>query len=369
MSSCFRNSQMTCLTCHKPHAGESAWQDARGLLTKNGSSQAAPHRWIQSGIAGNRDLHILLCTRRQCGEYATQIVLTDHYIQRQKPLRDPYSHPLLHQNSPDLRAKTRTRRYYPEQLPDRNDKRLYLALAWRPRIRNRSSRRSPFTRNSHYANLHPTNPATSRVGARCIAELEAMRSAIPWFQESISDRSSDDRKTIKALTEALIIFSGSLDQAQQLLKDAVNRPPPDARLLANLGNVYARQGNSMKRNPRLTKPASQSILSWRQSFITFWVWSGKRRREICRGAGTTSIEKAIQNRPDLAESRNNLAKATSGQRQMVSAKPSSNSTQALASSSRSLRKLITVPRCSWSSASDIPRQSPQLREGAIRLAT
>ena len=77
---------------------------------------------------------------RRRGEYATQIVLTDHYIQRQKPLRDLLAP--LPPNS-QSQAKTALALYYPEQLPHANHKRLYLALAEAEDGTNNSSRHAP----------------------------------------------------------------------------------------------------------------------------------------------------------------------------------------------------------------------------------
>ena len=61
------------------------------------------------------------------GEFAVHIVLTDHYIQREKPARDLLAP--LSRRPASSNNKTMLAPYYPEKLRDHSDDQLYMAIA------------------------------------------------------------------------------------------------------------------------------------------------------------------------------------------------------------------------------------------------
>jgi predicted CXXCH cytochrome family protein len=317
MSSCFRNSRMTCLTCHNPH-GES-----HGKMPSESYQKVCQS--CHTGVAHKAALPATeTCTSchmpRRRGEYATQIVLTDHYIQRQRPLKDllaPIPPP-----KPQSQSKNALALYYPEQLPEGSDKQLHMALA------ESESGTDPLPAAEHLqaaiTQFAPNEAGYFAALGEVYSKAGKYADAVPWFQKALQ-HSPNDHKTIEALAEALIA-SGSLDQAQQLLKDAVSHPPPDARLLANLGNVYARQGQLTAAESTLNQAiAADPWLA--QSYIVLGM---VKERQGDLSNAEQLYRKAIQNRPDLAEARNNLAKLLVAQDKYDEAK--FQFTQALASS-------------------------------------
>jgi predicted CXXCH cytochrome family protein len=295
MSSCFRNSQMTCLTCHNPH-GES-----HGKLPAESYQKVCQscHTGVVHKVALPATETCTSCHMpRRRGEYATQIVLTDHYIQRQKPLKNLLA-PLPPPAS-SSRAKSALALYYPEQLPEGNDKQLYVALA------ESEGGTDPLLAAEHLqaaiTQFAPNEAGYFAALGQVYSRAGKYADAILWFQKALQ-RSPNDRKTIEALAEALIA-SGSLDQAQQLLKDAVSHPPTDARLLADLGNVYARKGQFNEAESTL----NQAIATDPELAQSYNVLGMVKEKQGDLSNAEQLYRKAIQNRPNLAEARNNLAK-------------------------------------------------------------
>ena len=294
MSSCFRNSQMTCLTCHNPH-GES-----------HGKVPAASYQKVCQGCHAGVVHKAALPATETCtschmphrrGEYATQIVLTDHYIQRQRPLKDLLA-PLPANHQPQTRNTLAL--YYPEQLPESTDKQLYMALA------ESEGSTDPLPAAEHLqaaiTQFAPAEAGYFAAQGQAYSRAGKYSDAIPWFQKALP-RSPNDRKTIEALAEALIA-SGSLDKAQQLLKDAISHPPQDARLLANLGNVYARQSKFNEAESTL----NQAIAIDPELAQSYNVLGMVKEKQGDLSNAEQLYRKAIQNRPDLVEARNNLGK-------------------------------------------------------------
>ncbi len=294
LSSCFRNSQMTCLTCHNPH-GESHGRQPAETYQKvcQGCHSAVVHKVALPATGTCTSCHM----PRRRGEYATQIVLTDHYIQRQRPLRDLLAP--LPPAGPESSPKSALALYYPEQLPDGADRQLSIALA------ESASATDPLPAAAHLqaaiARFAPNQAGYFAALGQAYSRAGKYSDAIPWLQKAWQLNPAD-HKAIESLAEALIA-QGSLDQAQQLLKDAVSHPPPDARLMANLGNVYARQGQFEQAEAAL----NQAIATDPELAQSYNVLGMVKEKQGDLPNAEQLYRKAIQNRPDLAEARNNLA--------------------------------------------------------------
>src|SRR5262249_37280012 len=124
MSKCFAKSQMTCLTCHDPHV------ESHGEKIERKYVQVCEncHQGVKHTVALPQAETCISChmPKRQ-GEYAIHTILTDHYIQREKPAGDllaPRTEAAAeeHRNEPLVP-------YYPEKLRDAGEDRLYLAIA------------------------------------------------------------------------------------------------------------------------------------------------------------------------------------------------------------------------------------------------
>src|SRR5262249_22504095 len=124
MSACFRNSQMTCLTCHDPH------QPSHGSGTTQRYVKVCQscHETIKHSIAlpeANTCLDCHMPKRRT--EDAVHVTMTDHYIQRLKPDRDLLAP--LSESDNRLLGKVGVALYYPTEIGNVEQGELYLALA------------------------------------------------------------------------------------------------------------------------------------------------------------------------------------------------------------------------------------------------
>ena len=123
-SACFRNSGMTCLTCHDPHV-ETHGQPAQSRYIQVCESCHKSVRHTVALSAGQTCISCHMPKRRS--QYAVHIVLTDHYIQRNKPAGDltaPLDEP---ENMPETNGNLVS--FYPKQLSNGSDDKLYLAAA------------------------------------------------------------------------------------------------------------------------------------------------------------------------------------------------------------------------------------------------
>ena len=85
MSACFRNSQMTCLTCHDPHKQ----YRGPGTTERYVAICESCHQTVKHDVALPQASTCLDChmPKRRTDD-AVHVVMTDHYIQRVKPDRD-----------------------------------------------------------------------------------------------------------------------------------------------------------------------------------------------------------------------------------------------------------------------------------------
>lgn len=295
MSQCFKQSQMTCLTCHDPHH-ESHSKETEVKYVK---ACERCHVGVAHKEALPRTETCVSCHMpRRRGEFAVHIVLTDHYIQREKPSRDLLApvepHPALSNN------KTLLAPYYPEKLRDQSDDQLYMAIA----------------ESENTANLQGADALEHALKANAPAEAEfyaalgdayaksgGYAQAATWFEEA-RKRKPEDRVILGKMVQALL-QTGELPRAQQILESASGKPPADAGVLVNLGNVYARQGQLQKAESTL----QQALQLDPEQAESYNLLAGVKEVEGDQAEAIRLYREAIRYRPDLAEARYNLARA------------------------------------------------------------
>ncbi len=286
MSKCFAQSQMTCLTCHDPHV-ESHEEKAerRYVQVCQNCHQGVKH----AAALPEAETCVSCHMPKRRGEYAIHTILTDHYIQRDKPAGDLLA-PLTEAKESDHHNQELVP-YYPEKLRDTGEDRLYLAIAESAPDRLKTA-------------LIQEAPAEAKFYAALgsvYAKNGKYAEAATWFDQSLK-RNPEDRLVVEQAVEELLA-SGQRTKAQNLLESVVNKPPLDARLPANLGNIYARQGRMEKAEEVLNK-ALVVDPELAQAYNLFGL---VEERKGNAAEAEKFYREAVRYRPDLADARNNLA--------------------------------------------------------------
>jgi Flp pilus assembly protein TadD len=286
MSKCFAQTQMTCLTCHDPHV-ESHTEKAEQKYVQVCQNC---HQGVKHTAALPETETCVSCHMpKRRGEYAIHTILTDHYIQREKPAGDLLA-PLTEPKEREHRNQELVP-YYPEKLSDTGDDRLYLAIA----------ESSPDRLKAALTKEAPSQAKFYAALGSSYANSGKYPEAATWFDQSLK-RNPEDRLVIEQAAEALIA-SGQLTRAQNLIETVVDKPPLDAGLLANLGNVFARQGRIEQAEEALHKAlAVNPELSQAYNLL-----GQVEERKGNATEAERSYRQAVRYRPDLAEARNNLA--------------------------------------------------------------
>jgi Flp pilus assembly protein TadD len=291
MSKCFQDSQMTCLSCHNPHGDPGERTEVAYLKVCQRCHQNVAHT-----ISLPKTETCLSCHMpKRRGEYTTHIVLTDHYIQRVKPAKNLLAPP-LHSDSKNGQQE-KLFPYYPVNLTDEKDH-LYEMIA-------EAESGDPLTHSGPLAaainRYSPPEAGFYSAAGNIYADAGNASEAATWFARA-QQKDSANRAITEQLTESLIA-KGDLSQAQTTLEHAVSLPPPDARLLANLGNVYARQGRLDQAEATLGK----SLAINPELAETYNLLGLVKQREGDTKEAERLYREAIRYRPDLAEARNRLA--------------------------------------------------------------
>ncbi len=295
MSRCFQQSQMTCLTCHDPHhEAHSEKTEAKQVKVCEGCHKGVVHKAALPKTETCVSCHM----PKRRGEFAVHIVLTDHYIQREKPARDLLA-PLTPQAA-SSNKKTMLAPYYPEKLRDHSDDELYMAIV---ESENGADLQSATALESTIKEYAPAQAGFYAAVADAYAKSGSYAQAVTWFEEA-RKRKPEDRVILGRMVEALL-QSGELDRAQQILESVAGKPPADARILANLGNVYARQGQLQKAESTL----QQAIKLDPELAQSYNLLGGVKEAEGDQVEAIRLYREATRYRPDLVEARNNLARS------------------------------------------------------------
>jgi predicted CXXCH cytochrome family protein len=294
MSRCFKQSQMTCLTCHDPH------EETHGKQREAEYIQVCEncHRDVKHQVTLPKSESCLSCHMpKRRGEFAVHVVLTDHYIQLRRPNRD-----LLKPILPKAASESGNGHlvpYYPEKLRDDGDDQLYLSIATCENTANLQCASALETLIKHYA---PAEAGFYAALGDAYSRAGNQAQAITWFDVALR-RNSADRAIIGKMVKSLIA-SDQLDRARQVLESGDVKAPPSAELLANLGNIYARLGQLQRADETLRQALSVDP-ELAQSYNMLGMVP---EQEGNYDQAARLYREAIRLRPDLAEAHNNLAR-------------------------------------------------------------
>jgi tetratricopeptide (TPR) repeat protein len=307
-SACFQKSQMTCSTCHNPHdvpRGRQALEHYVGVCRgchSSGHPAGSARAPVLTAAANCLDCHM---PKRRTND-VVHVVMTDHYIQRQKPARDL----MVSLDDPGQSANSAYRGevvpYYPLPFPKTPDAELYLAVA---QVQQESNLASGIPRLERALETYkPARPEFYFEVGRGYSKLGKNEHALQWYEEALR-RSNNFRP---ALREQAGVFTslGRLASAIEAGERAAVAGPPDPISLTNLGNAYLQQGNFDRAAQVLQRalslntdlPEAANLLGLAQL------------RKQDPAAAEASFRNAVRIQPDLAEAHNNLGSLLAGAR-------------------------------------------------------
>jgi len=298
-SACFRNTQMTCLTCHDPHdipRGEEAKKQYISVC--EGCHKEVQHKGVAM-TAGNDCLTCHMPKRRTEG--SVHIVLTDHYIQRFRPLRD-LTAPFPESRLPEDRTPVEI--YYPKSKEATSKAALYLAVA---RVEDvgidgRGQLKALLDRQ------HPKWPEPYIALGKAYSHAGRLEDAVRSFEEALQ-LSPDDQVTLRELSAALL-RAGQFDRAIEKLQRATARYPDDDEAMANLANAYFRIGKLPEAQEMLTRTLAANPLR-ADAHNLAGLCAVQQADKV---GAEQSFREAIRLQPNLPEPYNNLANLLMGER-------------------------------------------------------
>jgi predicted CXXCH cytochrome family protein len=302
-SACYRNSQMTCLTCHNPHdipRGEEAKRQYIAVCEK--CHQKVSHQNVVM-TKGSDCLSCHMPKRRTEG--SVHIVLTDHYVQRVRPSRDLRA---AFAEKVQTEDGTPVRIYYPTSVPTEREE-LLLAVA---RV-NDEGIDGIGQLKSQIDHVHPSWPEPYVALAKAYARKGKIQDAIATLNEALKLR-EDDRAAMRELA-SVMLNAGQVNSAVDLLQRAVSRYPEDDGFLANLANAYLQQGKLTEAQE--TASRTMAINPDRPDVHDLEGLIAAERHDT--SGAEQAFREAIRMRPNLSEPHNNLANLLIGERRFPEA--------------------------------------------------
>ncbi len=299
MSACFRSSQMTCTTCHDPHQIPRGEEASRHYVAVCKTCHADAHASEMPARADCVNCHM----PKRRSDDAVHVVMTDHYIQRNKPSRDLLA-PLEEADVVNLDTyRGEVIPYYPPENSTKTskqpDRQLYLDVA---QVQDSADLAPGILRlQQDLEKSTPARPEFYYEVAEAYEKSGKHGEAIHWYDEALR-HSPEFRPATDGLAVALI-GAGNLDRAAEVLEKAVAAAPADAVALTDLGNVYLKQGKPDAAQQALARalsvnpdtPEAQNLLGL--ALAQKQDWAGAER----------AFRTAISIQPELAAAHQNLA--------------------------------------------------------------
>jgi tetratricopeptide (TPR) repeat protein len=301
-SACFRNSQITCLTCHNPHDVPHGPEATKQYIAICENCHKGPAHKSVKMTAGSDCLSCHMPKRRTEG--SVHIVLTDHYIQRFRPLRDltaPFPELLLEDRTP-------VQVFYPKSAPtEREQLLLAVARAGDAGIDGTGQLQAVLDRQ------HPSWPEPYVALGKAFAQAGKTNDAIRILDAALK-MSPDDRSALREMS-AVLLSSGQVDRAVETLQRASAKYPDDDGFWANLANGYFHQGKLTESQGAITK--AMEINPDRADIYDLEGLSAAQRSD--KDGAEKSFREAIRLQPNLPEPQNNLANLLMGERRFPEA--------------------------------------------------
>ncbi len=293
-SACFRNSQMTCLTCHDPHDVPRGQEAVAHYVEVCVSC----HRSVAHTVALPPQTTCLTChmPKRRTDD-AIHVVMTDHFIRRSQPQRDllaPIAETVLPEGS-----FTKVSLYYPEKAPPSSAAAISIAEA---QVNDHGIARL----QSLLERYHPDAPepylALSKAYEREGNQLEVVR----WSEQALARR-ADFRPAVAALVPALFATHQEA-RGIKVLEQAVAAYPTDDLLLSDLGNAYLRAHRTAEAQRELQR-AERANPDRPETHDLLGIAAGERGDTV---AAEEEFREALRCQPDSVEANDHLGNLLMG---------------------------------------------------------
>jgi predicted CXXCH cytochrome family protein len=305
-SACFQQSQMTCVTCHDPHDAVRGPNAAKRYAAICASCHPAAHPrgvpQLRGTTAGNTCVDCHMPKRR--AEDAVHVVMTDHYIQRERPARNLLAARTEADSAREYRGEVVP--YYPPKLPQSPENELYLAVA---QVQDGSNLTAGIQRLQQAIERHrPQRAEFYYELARGYSMARDPDAVMRWCREALQ-RDAGFVPALKELAAAAMTIK-RYGEAAAALEQAVTWRPADANALADLGNAYLRQERIDQAHSTLERAlALDASLPRAHNLMGLALL-----RKGSASEAETHFREAVRFQPDLAEAHNNLGNVLASRR-------------------------------------------------------
>jgi tetratricopeptide (TPR) repeat protein len=307
-SACFQRSEMTCVTCHDPHDIPRGAKAVERYVAVCQSCHETPHRGGAPRVSGvnSRATCIDCHMPKRRAEDAVHVVMTDHYIQRQRPPRDLLAERTEADSLKHGDYRGEVALYYPPELPATPENELYLALA---QVKQGSNLAAGIPRLEQAIEKHrPARPEFYYELGRAYSMTANHDAGIRWCREALR-RDAAFVPALKELAGAATV-QGNLEEAAEALEKAVSLRPGDDKAFTDLGNVYLRQDRVDD-----AERALQRALAFDPALPVANNMMGLAAlRKGAVEAAEKHLREAIRQQPDLAAAHNNLGNLLAGRK-------------------------------------------------------
>ena len=311
-SACFQRSGMTCGTCHDPHDIPRGPAAVKRYVAICASCHQTPHRsgTPQAQGVGSRATCLDCHMPKRRAEDAVHVVMTDHYIQRQRPSGDLLAGRTEADSATHRDYRGEVVLYYPTKLPSSPENELYLAVA---QVQQGSNLAAGIPRLQQAIERHrPARAEFYYELARAYSATGDHDADIRWCEEALR-RDPNFVPALKELAAAATAL-GRLGEASQALERAVALSRSDANAFADLGNVYLRQDR-----PEQAYAMLQRALALDPALPRANNTMGMAALRSGRNDAEAHFREAIRLQPDLAEAHNNVGNILAGRKQYAEA--------------------------------------------------
>jgi tetratricopeptide (TPR) repeat protein len=293
-SACFRGSQMTCLTCHNPHdipRGVAA-KDHYVAVCRTCHSNSGHVAKMRAATSSCLDCHM----PKRRSQDAVHTVMTDHFIQRQKPSRNLLAE-LAEPNDQNDGYRGEVVPYYPPQVKGGDE--LYVAVA---QVKDSANLDGGIPRLQAALEKDRSGQPQPRTElGNAYAKAGETEKAVAAFREAIRVQ-PHYAPAVKGLVAALFA-EGKPDDAARVIEEERGQGGLDPVLLTNLGNAYLQSGRAESAEAPLQEAAKLDPDLAETPNLLGLV-------SLAKGNGTAAesrFREAIRIQPDLALAHHNLA--------------------------------------------------------------